>query len=710
MTTTTQSTPEAEKRGERVAIIGLLLQITATLCLLVLALYTNSLARPGGSSAAWVEVSHLAAGIGVWLVLLLLFNQRKRLRRETLETEALRHEREMSGTHGALFDVDDQELMLSRRRLAWMHRWLLPGYTIALAIKLFSMSLLGQGPLWRSVSDDDLWPAVSGAGVAMWFTGGLALVLFLFSRYATGMARRPEWRALRAGASFTLGNTLIILLLAVAMGASASDQPVPERVLMYIVRGLMLLLALELVFNFMLDLYRPRTAGEESQPAFDSRLLGLLSEPGAIAHSIAEAVNYQFGFEVSSTWFYKLMQRAIVPLIAFGAIVLIALSSVVVIEPHQEALVERWGDPIRVPGPDRRIKALPPGLHFKLPWPIDRVYRHPVKEVQVITLGLDVHEDDVHADGVRPEVVLWSDQEHWGSEHEELNLLVAAPEAEADRTALGESADASGRPVPVSIIQAVVPIYYTISDLGKFVYGFSDARELLESIGYEELTRLASSLDLQEIMGTRRAEAMRTLQRRLNERVGPAGLDMGVTISFVGLDGIHPPHEVAEAFQGVISAQVGMETFKLKAEAGAIRTLVGVAGNQVAAQRLYQAILESEKEGGSDEEAVAILYGRQAGVGPIGGEAAEHIAQARAKRWLTESAAQGDVAQFTLELPAYQMGGELYQKMRAMTVLAKALAKAKKYIIAVDPSKAPEIRWVDQPSSANVLDFSEDEE
>ena len=496
------------------------------------------------------------------------------------------------------------------------------------------------------------------------------------------------------------------------MGAGASDQPVPERVLMIVARLLMALLAFELILNFILDLYRPRVAGEEPQPAFDSRLLGLLSEPGAVAHSVAEAVNYQFGFEVSSTWFYKLMQRAIVPLVAFGALVLIALSSVIVIEPHQEALVERWGRPIGLNGDDGKVKALPPGLHFKLPWPIDRVYRHPVKEVQIITLGLDMHEGDDHghADAGRPEVVLWSDQDHWGSEHEELQLLVAAPEAEDDRATPGDSTDSSGRPVPVSIIQAIVPIYYTISDLGKFVYGFSDARELLESIGYQELIRLAASMDLQEIMGPRRAEAMQLLKDRLIARVGPDELDMGVTITFVGLDGIHPPHDVAEAFQGVVAAQVGMETFKLRAEAQAIATLVSVAGNQSAAKRLYQAILDSEKEGGNDEKAVAILYGRQAGVRPIGGEAAEYIARARAHRWQTEADAQGLAAQFALELPAYRVGGELYQKMRTMTVRAKVLANAIKYVIAVDPSKAPEIRFINQPSGTNILDLSDDEE
>ena len=67
-------------------------------------------------------------------------------------------------------------------------------------------------------------------------------------------------------------------------------------------------------------------------------------------------------------------------------------------------------------------------------------------------------------------------------------------------------------------------------------------------------------------------------------------------------------------------------------------------------------------------------------------------------------------AQFALELPAYLVGGELYKKMRVMTVRAKTLANAKKYVLAVDPSKAPEIRWIDQPSSTNILDLSEDEE
>ena len=45
-----------------------------------------------------------------------------------------------------------------------------------------------------------------------------------------------------------------------------------------------------------------------------------IAEPGRIGSSIADALNYQFGFEVSKTWFYQLLSRACVPLIIFGGL------------------------------------------------------------------------------------------------------------------------------------------------------------------------------------------------------------------------------------------------------------------------------------------------------------------------------------------------------------------------------------------------------
>ncbi|MCH7891964.1 MAG: polymer-forming cytoskeletal protein [Gemmatimonadetes bacterium] len=112
----------------------------------------------------------------------------------------------------------------------------------------------------------------------------------------------------------------------------------------YAIPVCMFIMAAEIIFNFVLNLYRPRVADEVPRPAFDSRVLSLLSAPDSIVKSINEAVNYQFGFDVTSSWGYQLLLRSFFWLLAFGAGVLVLLNTMVVVEPHQQAVRLRGGE------------------------------------------------------------------------------------------------------------------------------------------------------------------------------------------------------------------------------------------------------------------------------------------------------------------------------------------------------------------------------
>ena len=165
--------------------------------------------------------------------------------------------------------------------------------------------------LFGSVTDDDLWLEINHASLSMLVMAGVAFVSFLFSRYVGGMTREPEYQLLKSGSIYLFANALVCLLLTICLGLVSSGILVPERVLAIAVRYLLVVLGLEFLVNFVLGFYRPRVSAEVFRPAFESRLIGLVSEPGGIAKSIAEAVNYQFGFEVSTTWFYKMLERAV---------------------------------------------------------------------------------------------------------------------------------------------------------------------------------------------------------------------------------------------------------------------------------------------------------------------------------------------------------------------------------------------------------------
>jgi hypothetical protein len=355
-------------------------------------------------------------GTPIWLLLLLIYHQRVLVREETLESEHIRKQQELTG--GAIFDVENEELLLARRRLQMMYKWLLPGFTIIVILALGLLGHFGFTFAWSWDLGSSAWPTIESENLTILMILLLipAFGSFLLSRSVVGLAKYPEWRLLRSGASYLMGITLAALIIVIALLAVYTiGRPWPEHLAAKVLRGLMLVLAAEVLLNFILDFYRPRAPDEEPRPAFDSRLLGLFTEPGGIARSIADAINYQFGFEVSSTWFYQLLQRSSGPLVGFAVVTLFLASCFVFVDAEENVVIERFGVP--------QEKVLQPGAHLKWPWPIDTAYPVAVGRIHELQLG-DAPVEDPTVDESKEPLYLWTNRH---SKEPHLPVLIATP-------------------------------------------------------------------------------------------------------------------------------------------------------------------------------------------------------------------------------------------------------------------------------------------
>src|SRR5208337_1107279 len=251
---------------------------------------------------------------------------------------------------------------------------------------------------------------------------------------------------------------------------------------LYIARGLCALLALvglETLVNLVLEMYRPRVKGKVERPLYESRLVGLLGQPEGLITTAAQALDYQFGFKVSETWFYRFFERAIswLLLLQLGALVL--STGVVFIEAGEQGLLERFGNP--VPG----HTLLEAGAHFKWPWPIDKVYRYRTEQIQTFNVGLTPE-----AGKESERVVLWTRQHAGGTED---NFIVAnrvAGGAEATNDMAGK------RTPPVSLITGTIPVAFQITNLLSWAYTNSAAPNLLEDVATREIMRYFVSADM----------------------------------------------------------------------------------------------------------------------------------------------------------------------------------------------------------------------
>ena len=142
-----ESADHSDRRAQKVAAIGLILQIVACCGMWVLSFWAQS-------DAIAVVARLMLVGIPVWLILFLVQEKMRRVAHEALETEELKRVRK-SGSDDALFALDDEALLLEQNRLRWMVKWMLPATTIICASLLIGGNFIGWGWSLDTVFDAD---------------------------------------------------------------------------------------------------------------------------------------------------------------------------------------------------------------------------------------------------------------------------------------------------------------------------------------------------------------------------------------------------------------------------------------------------------------------------------------------------------------------------------------------------------------------------
>lgn len=570
-------------RSRRAAVLGLLLQVFTAIGSFLLAGPVSSFAF---QHLAWL----LGGGIILWLAALLVFRQYELAELEALDLEELRREKAAAGAE-ALFDEQaGSGFQVARARLEWMQRYLVPALGL-----VYAAYLLGVG-LWswygiRRVAREELFRPLSQVELALILHALTMLLLFFYSRYASGLGRIAQWQLLRACGSYMLGGAIVAAGIWVSLGANLySGVTSWERWIALVTPWVMMVLGAETLLNFLLDIYRPRSPGSEPRACFDSRLLGLISEPGGIAHSLAEAINYQFGFRVSQTWFYQLLQRAMLPLAGAGIVAVWLLSTLVIVYPYERVIIERFGRQIDPQRP------LGPGIHFKLPWPIETARKYNTDQLHEFFVGYQTgytpNEKRAAAEPGKALIELWTDTQHAGRDH--FNFIISPPP--------GQSAPAATQPVeetfgaarqtrtPVNLVRMHVVVQYRLraDQLASYTQNVADPDAALRNIAWDEVVRYNAAGHVDGLMGELREQAGPVLRERIAKRADALGL--GLEVTHVGVLQVHPERTVAEAFRKVITAQQEKIAEIRKARVTENEVLSRVAGDRDRALILADAI------------------------------------------------------------------------------------------------------------------------
>jgi modulator of FtsH protease HflK len=690
-------TEKTYRRAELASLAGLLFQAVGTGFVFLLGLAGDA---PSVGAGAW----HWLGGIPIWVLLLLYFHQKKLEALEQMELEDLRRQRDSTG-QAALFEVEAQDLLVAGRRLRAILKYVLPISTVFLALY---QVVVGVG-LYKVISA--MFPLgaeehlpIQNVRITMVLLSGAAFGAFVLSRMVMGLGKEPASRMLRAGGNYLTGNCFLSMALVAVLGQADFGYRLPELIVARIIPILMVLLGIEMVLNLVLEMYRPRMAGSEPRPAIESRLLGLISEPGDMARSIAEAMNYQFGFEISKTWFYQLLQKALGPLILFQLASLLALSMIVIVEPGEMAVIERLGQV--------RGKDLGSGLHMKLPWPVEKT-QIVSGDIQEVVLGAHSEAGRPHDEG---DVVLWTSEHK--EEGDEYDILVAPPSYAKNRPAVstrpagetGEEEQQAGS-VSVHLLRVVGVLRYQITDPVAYLYNYSDPHAVLTDAMQETFLRFAASRDSDQMMTGERQKVNEELLKDLLDRVGAMKPSLGVELVDAELVGVHPPPAVADAYEEVGGAQLQYQQALHWAHGVTNEMLGRVAGSVWRAQELAKAInaLPAEAALGSpadlDPQAEQARHRLADLLAESGGMVAQTVNAAEAERTAIENSVLADVAGFKAQLRAFNIAPHLYAAQQYLNTLADILPSVRKYVMASPTNGRPFIVNFDMKDQAGVFDL-----
>ena len=592
-----------DRNTQKNGLVNLMAAVMIFIAAFVVAVFVKSLG--GQAASVFLGLGALVA-FASWFQMRLEENERL----EKLEMDELAR----SKGESALFDAKESEVFPARRSREQFEKFFVPGF----AVLLFLLQAGGAYLLWRwsgkttgTIAPEKAMPSLAVFAI-------FALLLFLIGRFSVTIARLGDFRSLRPGSSFLLAGAYVCAFTAIGIAGIKTGFPKADFWAARALCVLLGLMAVEMLLTLLLEIYRPRVKGKISRPLYESRVVGLLAQPESLLTTAAQTLDYQFGFKVSETWFFQLLEKNIAIFILVQLAVLFLSTSVVFVDPGEQVVLEHLGRPVAV---------LDSGAHWKWPWPVDMAYRYRTDEIQTFEVGFTSD-----AQSRSETTILWS-----VAHAQEVNFLVGNRQLATVQNLSAATNEFSKTP-PLSLISVSIPVQFQITNVMDWAYKNAGQSNLLEDLAGRDVVHFLAGADFLDVMSHTRLEAAQELQRQIQADANARGL--GVKILFVGLQDIHPPVAVASDFENVIGAQQQMIAETNNAVADAIRT------NTMAGATAFSATNVAE-----------------------------------ADRIRLETLAWARAALFTNQIPAFEAAPSVYEQRAYFQMFTDATKNARKYIL-----------------------------
>lgn len=272
-----------------------------------------------------------------------------------------------------------------------------------------------------------------------------------------------------------------------------------------------------------------------SQPDFPLGLFGARTEDTDLLTYMEENT----GITMRSLWSMRYILNLLPAAVMGVALVLWLSTGIVTVGANQEGALYRTGK--------LQPQPLGPGLHLTFPWPVDRVEIYDTQSIGTVTIGY-IPEGDV--------------DNLWTEDHgiEEYRLLLGSGD---------------------EMVSINLKVQYKIDNLYDYISSSAAPESLLQAKAYEIVTERTIVSDLETLLAVDRKAFAESFRQELTEKI--AAHRTGLQVVDVVLESIHPPIEVADVYQSIISAGIAADELIINAENSANQSVLKAQADYITA-------------------------------------------------------------------------------------------------------------------------------
>jgi len=201
------------------------------------------------------------------------------------------------------------------------------------------------------------------------------------------------------------------------------------------------------------------------------------------------------------------------------AVLIWLLSGFYIVQSHEQGVVRRFGRLVR--------GTMSPGIHYRLPWPIETVDRPQIRKVRRVSIGL-----------MEKEV-----KKKQGSDSTIIQRLT------------GNS----------NIINLRLMLQYVIKDAPDYLFRTERPDDLVKSAAEAAITRIVGGMSVDEVLTIGKLKIQNRTQKIVQALLDRYG--SGIKVLTANIQEINPPKAVIRSFKDVINAHADMDKFISEAHA-----------------------------------------------------------------------------------------------------------------------------------------------